>query len=91
VEYLGLEKSGGDWIRGGKGRESLGKSLRSGGGTPNRLLVALAADWKGVDRRKSLNEGSKHRSKGYIPRGLDLSSGTPDQTCPVGNGFSDLE
>jgi hypothetical protein len=55
-------KSCGDQIQGGEGRESLGNPPKSGGETPNHLLVTLATCWKRVERRK-----------GYIPRGPDLS------------------
>jgi hypothetical protein len=57
-------------------RESLGNPPRSGGETPNHLLVALAAGWKRVEKKKSRNEGSRP-VKGFYTLG--------DRTYPVGH------
>jgi hypothetical protein len=62
------------------------KSPRKGRGALNLLGVALAAGWKEWRRKKSPRRAG-NRSKVFIPKGTDLSGGTPDRTCPVRTEF----
>jgi hypothetical protein len=91
---LNQRKSGGDQIKGGEGMDSLRYRQETMGGTLNHLGVPWSHPNRRLERvgeEKKESTMARNQSKGFIPRGPDLSGGTPDRTCPVRTQFPEKD
>jgi hypothetical protein len=59
------------------------------GGTLNHLGALWSRPSRRLERvgeeEKKESMAARNQSKGFIPRGPDLSGGTLDRTCPIGH------
>jgi hypothetical protein len=95
---LNRSNSDGGRILRGEGRDSLINPQRKGGETQNCLKIAQATGGRSLEKKRvqmhsqwPVKELYTQGHQSCLVKGPDLSGGTPDQTCLLRLGFSDLE